>query len=78
MEKKIEKKTMINPSVTDLLEKVDNRYRLVTVTSRRARQLVEKQEMLEEDGNYDKPLATAINEVDDGLITYEMIRDTTK
>ena len=78
MEKKIEKKTMINPSVTDLLEKVDNRYRLVTVTSRRARQLVEKQEMLEEDGNYDKPLATAINEVYDGLITYEMIKDPTK
>lgn len=71
----MEKKTMINPSVTDLLEKVDNRYRLVTVTSRRARQLVEKQEMLEEDGNYDKPLATAINEVNDGLITYETIKD---
>lgn len=75
MEKKAEKKTMINPSVTDLLEKVDNRYRLVTVTSRRARQLVEKQEMLEENGNYDKPLATAINEVYDGLITYETIKD---
>lgn len=78
MEKKIEKKTMINPSVTDLLEKVDNRYRLVTVTSRRARQLVEKQELLEDGGNYDKPLATAINEVYDGFITYETIKDPTK
>ncbi len=71
----MEKKTMINPSVTDLLEKVDNRYRLVTVTSRRARQLVEKQEMLGVDGDYDKPLETAINEVYEGFITYETIKE---
>lgn len=64
-------KTMINPSVTELLEKVDNRYRLVTVTSKRARQLIDKQDMLV-DGNPDKPLLTAIDEVNEGLIEYEM------
>lgn len=30
---------MVQPTVTDLLKKVDNRYKLVVVTSKRARQL---------------------------------------
>lgn len=30
---------MVQPSVTELLKKVDNRYKLVVVTSKRARQL---------------------------------------
>ena len=30
---------MVKPSVQELLEKVDNRYRLVLVTSKRARQI---------------------------------------
>lgn len=38
--------SMINPSVMDLLEKVDDRYSLVTITSRRARQLIEGQDPL--------------------------------
>ena len=30
---------MVEPSVTDLLKKVDNRYELVVMTAKRARQL---------------------------------------
>lgn len=30
---------MVQPTVTDLLKKIDNRYKLVVVTSKRARQL---------------------------------------
>lgn len=30
---------MVQPTVTELLKKVDNRYKLVVVTSKRARQL---------------------------------------
>ena len=30
---------MVKPSVQELLEKVDNRYKLVTVTAKRARQI---------------------------------------
>ncbi len=75
MEKKTDKKTMINPSIKDLLEKVDNRYRLVTVTSRRARQLVGHQEPLTEDGDNDKPLTTAIDEVNQGMVEYETVRE---
>lgn len=79
MEKKItDKKTMIDPSIKDLLEKVDNRYRLVTVTSRRARQLVDKQEFLTDDGDRDKPLTTAIDEVVQGLVKYEQINEADK
>lgn len=32
---------LVNPSVTDLLKIVEDRYALVTITSRRARQLLE-------------------------------------
>ena len=32
---------MVKPSVQELLKKVDNRYRLVIVTSKRARQIAE-------------------------------------
>ena len=53
--------SMINPSVVDLLKKVEDRYSLVIVTSRRARQII--------DGN--EPLTIAINEVNEGLISYD-------
>lgn len=33
--------SMINPSITELLEKVEDRYSLVIVTSRRARQIID-------------------------------------
>lgn len=71
------KKTMINPPVTDLLEKVDNRYRLVTVTARRARQIIDGHEILTK-GNPDKPLTTAIDEVNEGLIEYETVKESLK
>ncbi len=67
-------KSMISPSVTDLLQMVDNRYRLVTVTAKRARQLVNKKEILVEGGSYDQPLATAIDEIYEGLVTYETLK----
>ena len=34
---------LVKPTVLELLEKVDNRFRLVTVTSKRARQISEGQ-----------------------------------
>ncbi|MDY4079778.1 MAG: DNA-directed RNA polymerase subunit omega [Clostridium sp.] len=62
--------TMINPSVVDLLKRVEDRYTLVMVTSKRARQIIAGEEPLE-DANSKKPLTIAINEVNDGLVTYE-------
>lgn len=37
---------MVKPSVSELLEKVDDRYELVVITSKRARQLAEGAEPL--------------------------------
>lgn len=63
-------KTMINPSVVDLLEKVEDRYSLVIVTSKRARQIIDGAEELVYVASK-KPLTVAINEVNEGLVTYE-------
>lgn len=69
--------SMINPAISDLLKKVDNRYSLVVVTSKRARQLIDGYEALLET-NIVKPVSLAIEEVDDGLISYETIREGIK
>ena len=64
--------SMINPSVVDLLTKTDDRYSLVIVTSKRARQLIEgREKLIEED--FTKPLTTAINEVEQGAVKFTRI-----
>lgn len=69
--------SMINPSVVELLKKVDNRYSLVIVTSKRARQLIEGAEpMVRATSN--KPLTVAINEVNTGAIVYETLKEGIK
>lgn len=69
--------SMINPSIVSLLEKVDNRYSLVVVTARRARQLIDGAEPLT---NVDstKPVTVAINEVNEGKISYESVKSGIK
>ena len=69
--------SMINPSVVDLLEKVHDRYSLVILTSKRAREII--------DGsnprisiNSNKPLTNAINEVDQDAIEYEVVTEGLK
>ncbi|MBD7910394.1 MULTISPECIES: DNA-directed RNA polymerase subunit omega [Clostridium] len=69
--------TMINPSVIDLLKKVEDRYSLVIVTSKRARQLIDGSKQLTEVDSK-KPLTIAINEVNEGLVTYEAVEDLSK
>ncbi|WP_294350781.1 DNA-directed RNA polymerase subunit omega [uncultured Clostridium sp.] len=64
------KSTMINPSVVDLLTKVEDRYSLVIVTSKRARQIIDgSAQRIEIDSK--KPLTIAINEVNEGLVGFE-------
>lgn len=69
--------SMINPSIVDLLKKIDNRYSLVIVTSKRARQLIEGDKPLI-DVDKNKPLTVAINEVNSGVITYETLKEGIK
>ena len=61
--------SMINPSVVDLLKKVEDRYSLVIVTSRRARQIIDGAKPLTSVSSK-KPLTLAINEVHEGEISY--------
>ncbi|MEQ8196394.1 MAG: DNA-directed RNA polymerase subunit omega [Clostridiaceae bacterium] len=66
--------SMINPSIVDLLKKVDNRYSLVIVSSKRARQLIDGKHPLVE-VNSKKPLTIAINEINEGDLTYEQVKE---
>jgi DNA-directed RNA polymerase subunit omega len=61
---------MINPSIMDLLQKVDDRYSLVTITSKRARQIIDGSKPLI-DIKSNKPLTIAINEVNEGEINFD-------
>ncbi|WMJ82101.1 DNA-directed RNA polymerase subunit omega [Clostridium sp. MB40-C1] len=65
--------SMINPSIVDLLDKVDNRYSLVTVTSKRARQLIDGETVLVNIDENVKPLTMAINEVNEGKVLYKSL-----
>lgn len=56
--------SMINPSVVDLLKKVEDRYSLVIVTSRRARQIIDGSQVLTNNPSK-KPLTIAVNEVNE-------------
>ena len=69
--------SMINPSIVELLKKVDNRYSLVIVTAKRARQLIQGDEPLIRVSSF-KPLTIAINEVNSGEIVYETLKEGIK
>lgn len=58
---------IINPTVTDLLKKVDNRFELVVMTSRRARQISKEGKALT---NVDEksPVTLAANEIAEGKV----------
>lgn len=68
---------MINPAIVDLLTKVDNRYSLIIATSKRARQIIDGSEkFIDIDSN--KPLTVAINEIGEGAITVETVKEGIK
>jgi DNA-directed RNA polymerase subunit omega len=68
---------MINPSVVDLLKIVNNRYALITIVAKRARQLIDGDEPLV-DIDSTKPVTIAINEVYQKLISYETSKEGIK
>ncbi len=64
--------SMIDPSVIDLLEKIHDRYSLVMLTSKRARQLIEgSAPKIATDSK--KSLTIAINELDQDAFEFEVI-----
>lgn len=60
---------MVEPSLDVLLEKVDSKYTLVTVSSKRARKIMEKFE-----NSLENPVSLALREIADGKVTW--VRDT--
>lgn len=62
--------SMINPSVVDLLKKVGDKYSIVSITSKRARQIISGSKPLI-DIEANKPLTIAINELDEDKLDYE-------
>ena len=69
--------SMIDPSVVDLLDKIHDRYSLVMLTSKRARQIIEgSAPKISVDSN--KPLTIAINEVDQNALEYDIVKEGQK
>jgi len=66
---------MLYPAMNKLLKNVENRYLLVNVVFRRARQIAQE---ADENGLHlnEKPVTTAISEVAEGKLTTENV-DTT-
>ncbi len=60
---------MIEPSIGELLEKVESRYMLVTVISKRAREIVAGDDIMVETDDK-KPINIAIQEFYEGRIVY--------
>lgn len=61
---------MINPPLSDIMKKVDNRYTLVVEVAKRARQLVDGEDPVI-DIEPTNPVTTAIYEILDDKVTYQ-------
>ncbi len=64
---------MIQPPISDLLKKVENRYTLVIATAKRARMLTGGGQPLTETTS-GKPVTVAIHEINEGKVRYHKIQ----
>lgn len=66
---------MARVTVEDCLANVSNRFELVMVASKRARQIATggKEPLVKEDG--DKPTVLALREIEEGLINADILRE---
>ena len=58
---------MVKPTVKELLTKVDNRFELVVITAKRARQIADGAEVLT-DVDEESPVTLAANEIAEGKV----------
>ena len=68
---------LIKPTLESLMTKVDSKYTLVTLAAKRARQLTDGDKPLV-DVDTTKVVSIAMEEIDQGKITYEAPRDGIK
>ncbi len=69
---------MARVTVEDCLDKVDNRFQLVLLGSKRARQLSRHPDDAKIAWNNDKPTVVALREIAEGLITREYLKEAPK
>lgn len=69
--------SIVEPCVLELLKHADSRYTLVVEASKRGRQIIGgSKPLLDNEGM--KPLKTAVEEINRGLITYDEPNDETR
>lgn len=68
---------MIYPAISQLLNKVDNRYTLVMEVAKRARQITAGSESRIVSASH-KPVTIAVQEVSEGKVTYERTKEGLK
>ena len=66
--------SLIQPSIDNLLTKVENKYILALLVSKRSRDLFEGKESLIEDEFINK-VTTAIHEIDQNKVSYKHIEE---
>ncbi|MGI6039864.1 MAG: DNA-directed RNA polymerase subunit omega [Clostridiales bacterium] len=63
---------MLYPSINTLLSNIDNRYLLVNIASKRAREIADEAEMRGEELEI-KPVSAAIEEIAEGKLSGRLI-----
>ena len=67
---------MARVTVEDAVDKIGNRFDLVLVAARRARQIATEGKDPMVDVQNDKPTVTALREIEEGLVTAETVEQT--
>lgn len=67
---------LIYPSIDGLMRKVGSKYSLVVAASKRARELMET-ERKPVNGKIKKPVTIALEEIENGIITYQQVKEDT-
>lgn len=68
---------LIEPTIDELLVKVDSKYSLVVAAAKRARELVDGADPLEKAAS-NKPVSIALKEIGHDKIVYEKTKDGIK
>ncbi len=62
---------MLYPSINEIRKKADSRYTLVVLAAKRARDIIDGKPLLVANGNIEKPVSVAAEEIAEDFITYK-------
>ena len=62
---------MLYPSINEIRQKTDSRYTLVVLAAKRARDIVDGKPMLIDEGNKEKPVSVAAEEIARDFLAYK-------